>query len=315
LEALAGAAPTRLRGPHVEKDLDMHEFGSAAGDTVATTNTNNTWNAPGLAGQIPDPGDEYNAQARIEQDTSGVDYDGEISGRQRYPGPTSAAGRQRFRRTRKSQPGAASVHVPAPLPNISVSYAATVPDDDLISLVPKDPRRIRNLPNVDYTKSADMLHIVKADTEQQLVYGVVLEPLRVDTQDDWMHPDDIEYAAHNYLKKAVRGKASVAKLQHQLQGFFKNKPGVVPVESFIAPSDFKYPGSDELVLKGSWVLCVHVEDRKTWEDVLDGKFTGFSIGGSGIRDHAASFPVAEVPHMWIGNTQPSDWAPQPPYTG
>lgn len=294
LEALAGAAPTRLlgkSGPDEDDDWD-----GAAEDFGAPQDTNNGWVAPGPAGQIPPAGDEYNAQARIGQDLTGIEYDDVTTGRQRYPGPTMERGARRKVGAKKEQPSLGSVHVDAPLQNIGVSYAATARRNKLLTLEPT-------------------LQIHKADRQKQIVYGVVLEPNVLDTQSDFMRAGEVEKTAHGYLKKAIRGKSSVAKLQHRTKAFFKDKPGLVPVESFIAPCDFTYDGSTEPVKKGSWVLGLHVEDPQTWDQVMRGDYTGFSIGGSGIRQSMSAVPSdVAVGGQWM-TSEPSDWAPMPTYTG
>lgn len=170
-------------------------------------------------------------------------------------------------------PTISSVHVRVPLKNISVSYAG----------------------------KRKKLKVAKTDKQKQLIYGVVLEPNVMDSQEDFMLPEHVEQAAHTYMKKVVRGKASVSKLQHRKQGFFKEKASVVPVQSFIAPTDFSYDGK-ETVRKGTWVMCLHIEDSNVWQDVMDGKYTGLSIGGSGIRQEL-NLPV---PGEWM-TTEPSDW--------
>lgn len=170
-------------------------------------------------------------------------------------------------------PTISSVHVRVPLKNISISYAG----------------------------KKKKLRVAKTDKQKQLIYGVVLEPNVMDSQEDFMLPEHVEQAAHTYMKKVVRGKSSVAKLQHRKQGFFKAKASVVPVQSFIAPADFSYDGK-ETVRKGTWVMCLHCEDSIVWQDVMDGKYTGLSIGGSGIRQELR----LPVPGEWM-TTEPSDW--------
>lgn len=159
--------------------------------------------------------------------------------------------------------------------------------------------------SVAYMNANVKLRVHKADGYKQLVYGVVLEPNALDSQDDFMLPDQVEKAAHGYLKKVARGKATVTKLQHQAKSFFRDKPGVVPVESYIAPVDFTLDGK-EMVKKGTWVMCVHVEDHDVWQDVLAGKYTGFSIGGSGIR-RSMHVPPDVLERSFIANPQASDW--------
>lgn len=143
-------------------------------------------------------------------------------------------------------------------------------------------RRRRRKPQPE-TQPETGLAIVKSDRMRQIIYGIVLEPHVEDTQGDWERPIEIEKAAHRYLSKAIRGRARVHTIQHRVRGFFPSGGGIVPVESFIAPCDFSYEGSTDLIRKGSWVLAAHVEDPKLWQDVLDGKFTGWSVGGKGRR--------------------------------
>ena len=291
LTALAGAS-------HVENAPTVSEPGPGDDDTGAyEEDTNNSYSADGPAGQIPAPGDEYNAQARIDQSFEGVEYDDVQSGRQARPGPEEPEGRRRD--IDKDGPTLSQVHVNAPLPNISVSYAATAKRNKLLTLDPETT-----------------LSVKKADRMKQVVYGVVLEPNVLDSQQDFMRPQEIEKTAHGYLGKVAKGKASVTKLQHRAQAFFKSKPSLVPVESFIAPCDFSYDGVEQ-VKKGTWVLALHVEDPAVWDDVLKGKYTGFSIGGSGLRQEM-SLPadvLSEDGYQWLGRTAPSDFAPPVPYLG
>lgn len=109
------------------------------------------------------------------------------------------------------------------------------------------------------------------DDAQRIVYGVVMQPHVPDSQGDWQSPEDIEKAAHRYLAESRKHD-----VQHQEQAV-----DVVPVESFIAPTDMEYAGRP--VLKGSWVMAVRVNDDEVWNQVTKGDLTGFSIGGTGER--------------------------------
>jgi hypothetical protein len=284
LEALAGA-PVGGRVALSDWNEPAEDLGRVHADT------NNNWSVPGPAGEIPSPGDTYNAQARIDQDFEGVEYNDEVSGRQARPGPEEPEGRRKRRTLDKDGPTLSQVHVNAPLQNISVSYAATAKRNKFLTLLP----------------------VRKEDVKKQIVYGVVLEPNVVDTQADFMRPDEIEKTAHGYLKKAIKGKATVSRKQHGPKAFFKDKPGIVPVESFIAPCDFTYDGN-ETVKKGTWVVAMLFEDPKEWEKVLDGTYTGFSIGGSGIRQEMPLPPDVVDGWQWM-TSEPSEWEPEPTYTG
>ncbi len=116
--------------------------------------------------------------------------------------------------------------------------------------------------------------ILKMDEERHLVYGVVLEPEAEDTQGDMVAPEEIEKAAHHYMEYH-----RVMKEQHQAEN-----PLISPVESYIAPEDFTLGG--QTVKKGSWVIAAHVNDPQTWAAIKAGEYTGFSIGGEGVREPA-----------------------------
>ncbi|MEH7731287.1 XkdF-like putative serine protease domain-containing protein, partial [Bacillus safensis] len=109
--------------------------------------------------------------------------------------------------------------------------------------------------------------IAKANDAQRLVYGIVYEPNVADAHGDYMAPEEIEKAAHGFLKDA----REIDK-QHDFQG------GVGEVvESYIAPSDFEMGG--ELIQKGSWVLVTKASDE-IWEQIQKGEITGYSMAGT-----------------------------------
>jgi 8-oxo-dGTP pyrophosphatase MutT (NUDIX family) len=123
-------------------------------------------------------------------------------------------------------------------------------------------------------KSQRVVPIIKANKMKQILYCVVLEPHTVDAQDDVMSPEDIEKTAHKYLENS-----------RVIGGEHTKAINAVPVESFIAPQDFQVSGQygDQVVKQGSWVLGVKVKDPEEWQKVLDGEYTGVSIGGFGQR--------------------------------
>lgn len=118
-------------------------------------------------------------------------------------------------------------------------------------------------PNV----SRDM-NILKQDASQQIAYGVVYEPLVKDAHDDYMTADEIEKAAHIFLKDYR---------QIDKQHDFTSQVGDV-IESYIAPADFELGG--ETVTKGTWVMAVKVADE-VWTGIQKGEYTGFSLAGMG----------------------------------
>lgn len=117
--------------------------------------------------------------------------------------------------------------------------------------------------------------ILKAVAHKQIVYGVILAPNEIDAQEDFMEPEEIEKAAHRYLMKS------------RVIGSGHDKPiDAEPVESFIAPQDLEMTGQygPQVVKKGSWILGVKVHDPQEWQKIVNGEYTGFSVGGLGARE-------------------------------
>ena len=95
------------------------------------------------------------------------------------------------------------------------------------------------------------------------VYGVVYEPLQVDTDWESMTPYDVKKMAHDFL---ASGKVSNIDIMHN-----RKPSGAKVVESFIArKGDPDYP-------EGAWVLGVLVPEGDLWDDIRAGKLNGFSV--------------------------------------
>jgi len=125
--------------------------------------------------------------------------------------------------------------------------------------------------------------VTKQDGTQErrrLIYGVVYEPFTVDAQGDWATPETIEEAAHKFLIDSRK-----MKVMHRL-----NTDKVLPVESYIAPQDFRL--GQTLIRKGSWVLVSKILDEAIWEDVENGKLQGYSLGGRSSVQNGEAPPVA-----------------------
>jgi len=114
--------------------------------------------------------------------------------------------------------------------------------------------------------------ILQKQEKKQVVTGVVLEPdvvmaLAADGCVDVIGADEIERAAWKFLEDY-----RTIKTNHQTSA-----PAVSVVESYIAPADFEIDG--EKILKGSWIMSVHVADSRMWKSIEDGEYDGFSVGG------------------------------------
>lgn len=111
---------------------------------------------------------------------------------------------------------------------------------------------------------------IKANKDQQIVYGVVSEPGTIDLQGDRISKSEIRKACHKFMMESQKiGKEHEAVAKADI------------IESYIAPVDFKCGG--QVVKSGSWVMAVKIHDPNLWQAVKKGEITGFSIAGRGER--------------------------------
>lgn len=169
-----------------------------------------------------------------------------------------------------------SVHVDAPIG----SQVGADPDKD------RSHPRPRRLPGNNVVEIGDRTpqapigggwrtaKFVAKAAKQQIVYGEVMVPHEVDTQDDFATPQVIADTAHRWL-----ARYRVAGEQHSKEA----RPYEV-YESYIAPQDLKL--GTRTIAKDSWILAMHVIDKGLWRDIEDGKYTGYSIGGFGESEAA-----------------------------
>ena len=126
------------------------------------------------------------------------------------------------------------------------------------------------------------LKIAKKDYERQLIYGVVLSPYEIDSWKDYENDHEVEDAAHRYMVNVWKGeKPEAIGAEHE-------KPiRAIPLESFIAPVDFRYEGSPDepqyIVKKGDWVVVSFIADKKEFEKCVNGEYVGYSMQGTGYR--------------------------------
>jgi len=122
----------------------------------------------------------------------------------------------------------------------------------------------------------------KDDVKKQ-VYGYALVPEEPDSQGDVLNTGEIEKAAHSLLKNAFHKtdiKGTGSSFNHVLFdgiGF--------PIESAIDKdgSIGKAHGMEEGI-PGAWWVGAQVTNDEIWGKIEKGEITGFSIGGSGVRE-------------------------------
>jgi hypothetical protein len=141
--------------------------------------------------------------------------------------------------------------------------------------------------------------ISKVDSENRIVYGVVLDPYIVDSQGDHMTPSDVEKTANDYMEN------------YRNIGLFHagKAPSCIPVQSWLVPypsredyalamSDKPHrilmmPFGDSEIPSGCWVLGTKVNDDALWQKVQSEELNAYSIGGYGEREDmtASQMPV------------------------
>lgn len=122
--------------------------------------------------------------------------------------------------------------------------------------------------NLDVPFVGGPVALAKA-AEKGILYGIVCTPDETDAQGEWVDADDIETAAHDFLKSNP-----VIKRQHSGEATDDRV-----VESFVAPHDMTI--GEQRVPAGSWVVGVKLGSMSRGL-VKAGKMTGFSMGGTKV---------------------------------
>jgi hypothetical protein len=143
---------------------------------------------------------------------------------------------------------------------------------------------VRQLQAIEANKSEEdwsvSVEFYKEDLDKQLVFGIVMEPEVIDSQGDFSTEEEIEKAAHGFLRKSrIIGNSHKLKAKAEV------------VESYIAREAAVVEGQE--VKKGSWIMVVKIHDGELWEGVKSGDFNGFSIGGKATRIEGEEFGETE----------------------
>lgn len=112
--------------------------------------------------------------------------------------------------------------------------------------------------------------IVKTDSENHYVTGIVYEPMEEDSHGNYMNAEEITKAAYWFSKNGNK-----VDIQHS----FEPLDNAAVVENWVAKADFKL--GDEVIKEGTWLMTVEVTDEGVWESIEKGEITGFSMGGLG----------------------------------
>lgn len=112
--------------------------------------------------------------------------------------------------------------------------------------------------------------ILMSDNATHYITGVVYEPMKADSHDNYMTSEEIAKAEAYYRKNSAK-----VDLQHS----FESCPDVTVVDSWIQKCDCTI--GEEPVKAGSWLITVKLENDTLWDKVEKKEITGFSMGGVG----------------------------------
>ena len=138
----------------------------------------------------------------------------------------------------------------------------------------------------DVTKSERVVRLLKSEAGtgssgdsfdlagERFVFGVVLVPEEVDAQGDIYDATEVQKACHSFMEF----------FGHKIKIMHRGVPvtGVKVLENYVTKAPETH--CSECFPTGTWMLAVRVEDDKLWEAVKSGAFTGFSMGGTALKD-------------------------------
>ena len=119
------------------------------------------------------------------------------------------------------------------------------------------------------------------DEAKKRVYGYVLVPDEPDLQGDVLTKEEVEKAMISYMKNGFFGAAKASGISGSHTDFDNMNH---PIECAIDKDGalMKAYDHEDVAVDGAWWFGEQC-DANTWEAVQKGEYTGFSIGGVGIR--------------------------------
>jgi hypothetical protein len=114
------------------------------------------------------------------------------------------------------------------------------------------------------------MDIVIKNESLRLVTGEVYVPFRLDAENEFMRPEEIQKAAFAFMELSRTGNVDE---EHNLSG-----SSDVVVESYIARDNDPHG-----FIPGSWIATGRVTDDERWEKVLRGELNGWSMYGKGVK--------------------------------
>lgn len=148
------------------------------------------------------------------------------------------------------------------------------------------------------TQSLAIKSLVVKDEKQQIVYGEVYSPMRLDTDSETMTAEDISLLERRFMDDHLTNKIDI---EHD-----KIESGCEVIRSFIAMKN-----DPDGYVQGAWVLGVKVHPAPVWDMVMKGELNGFSFSGS--IDRIAAEAIVQMIAVAHGDTEKSEDGMLPPH--
>lgn len=143
---------------------------------------------------------------------------------------------------------------------------------------------------------------VKLNEAKRITKGPVLRPEIRDRQNSIVSADEIEQAAHSFVRRLNKGDATGPATGPGLMHTDFKDIGIHIVESWITDFAITYSPDNRLVRASaeyadlinktsgnieipadSWMMAMYCESDDVWKGVVNGTFKGYSIGGYAVR--------------------------------
>ena len=109
-----------------------------------------------------------------------------------------------------------------------------------------------------------VIRIKQLNEDEQIAYGVVYEPGVLDTDGEFMTPEDVALMEERFRRKMQAGQDVIDRMHD-------NVPvDAEPLDSFVSDGTDGWP-------EGAWVLGIKVNDPAIWDDIKSGRLNGYSF--------------------------------------
>jgi SAM-dependent methyltransferase len=120
-------------------------------------------------------------------------------------------------------------------------------------------------------EKARFFKFIKINKKQQIVGGVIYEPMVEDSQGDYADAEEIQKAMYKFMEKYFMNQSRI-KIMH------KGKLHSFPILECFQPEEDTKKGKD-IIKAGSWWVMIKIADKNIWQEVEKGVLKGFSMAG------------------------------------